>query len=244
LISGAVLLAGFIGWEAHIQHPLLPMTLFSHRDFSAANASALMLTGSLFSTVFFLAQYLQASLGATPLGSGLRYLPWTFLLFIVPPIAGRLLNRIGARLLVSLGLAIQGAGMLWLALNAAHHLGYSASVLPLIISGAGTSMAMPAQQAAVMGAVPPSSVGHAAGAFNMVRQLGGAIGVAILGAVFAAHGTGHSPTQFANGFAAAMTAAAVMALVGAVAGLCLSQGKTRQPQAAASTLESSSVDVF
>lgn len=243
LIGGGVLLACFIGWELRVQHPMLPMKLFGLREFSAANGSALMLTASLFSTVFFLAQYLQVSLGATPLGSGLRYLPWTFLLFIVPPIAGRLMNQIGARWLISVGLAVQGIGMLWLAAAAAHHLGYSACVAPLIISGFGTSMAMPAQQAAVMGAVPPASMGHAAGTFNTVRQLGGAIGIAILAAVFAAHATSSSALQFADGFAAAMTAAAMMAFVGAAAGLLL-PGRQRTSGDAASTAERESADVL
>lgn len=243
LIIGGVLLGCFIAWELRVRYPMLPMKLFRHRGFAAANVSTLMLTASLFSTVFFLAQYLQVSLGATPLGSGLRYLPWTFLLFVVPPIAGRLLNKVGARWMISVGLAMQGVGMLWLAGNAAHHLSYPASVLPLVISGAGTSMAMPAQQAAVMGSVPPTSMGHAAGTFNTVRQLGGAVGIAILAAVFAAHGATSSGTRFADGFAAAMCAAALMAFIGAGAGLLLPGRQTTSSGSVVAQLERDQVDV-
>ena len=168
---------------------MLPMKLFADREFSAGNASTFLLTASLFSTVFFFAQYLQISLGNSPVESGLRYLPWTALLFVVPPIAGRLQDWIGPRWLISAGLTLQGAGMLWLAYNADQHAEYSSSVAALIIAGAGTSMAMPAQQSAVMTSVPPPLMGKAAGTFSTVRQLGGALGIAVLAAVFAAHGT-------------------------------------------------------
>jgi MFS family permease len=195
------------------------MWLFTNREFSAGNASTLLLTASLFSTVFFLAQYLQVALGNGPVGSGVRYLPWTVLIFFIAPIAGRLQDRIGPRVLISTGLAVQGAGMLWIAFNAHQHYGYGASIAPLVISGIGTSLAMPAQQSAVMASVAPRDMGKAAGTFSTVRQLGGALGIAILAAVFAAHGDITSPDSFADGFAAAMLAAALLALIGAVAGL-------------------------
>jgi MFS family permease len=231
LIGGAVLLVAFVAWELRAPNPMLPMTLFANREFSAGNASTLLLTASLFSTVFFLAQYLEISLGNSPLGSGVRYLPWTFLLFFIPPIAGRLQDRIGPRWLISVGLTLQGAGMLWIAYNAHQHNGYGSSVAALVIAGAGTSMAMPAQQSAVMTSVSPALMGKAAGTFSTVRQLGGALGIAVLAAVFAAHGTDKTPEGFADGFSAAMIAAALMALAGAVTGL-FAPGRRPVPPAA------------
>jgi len=219
LLGGVVLLACFVAWELHATNPMLPMRLFARREFSAGNASTLLLTASLFSTVFFLAQYLQVGLGNSPVGSGLRYLPWTLLIFFIAPLAGRLRDRIGSRILISSGLAVQGAGMLWIAANAHGHHGYAASIAPLVISGIGTSMAMPAQQAAVMASVSPQQMGKAAGTFNTVRQIGGTLGIAILAAVFAAHGDVTSPDSFTDGFAAAMVAAAAMAFLGAASGL-------------------------
>lgn len=148
LLGGAVLLGCFVIWELSTANPMLPMRLFAQREFSAGNASTLLLTASLFSTVFFLAQYLQLGLGNSPVGSGLRYLPWTLPIFFVAPIAGRLQDRIGSRMLITAGLAIQGAGLLWVAANAHGHHDYAASIAPLVVSGIGTSMAMPAQQSA------------------------------------------------------------------------------------------------
>jgi MFS family permease len=219
LCGGLVLLVAFVVWELRAPAPMLPMRLFAVRAFAAGNASTLLLTASLFSTVFFLAQYLQFSLGYSPVQSGLRYLPWTFLLFFIPPVAGRLQDRIGPRWLIAAGLLLQGLGMLWLAYNAHEHHGYPSSIGALVLAGAGTSMAMPAQQSAVMTSVAPASMSKAAGTFSTVRQLGGALGIAILAAVFDGNGSDRTPASFADGFSAAMTAAAVMALVGAATGL-------------------------
>jgi hypothetical protein len=92
-------------------------------------------------------------------------------------------------------------------------------------------MAMPAQQSAVMTSVPPSLMGKAGGTFSTVRQLGGALGIAVLAAVFAAHGSDQSPGGFADGFSAAMVAAAAMTLAGAVTGL-FAPGRRPAPSAA------------
>lgn len=218
-LGGLLLLAAFVVRERRTPRPMLPLRMFTAPAFAAGNASALLLTASLFSTVFFLAQYLQLGLGHSPLGAGLRFLPWTVPLFVVAPVAGRLLNRVGSRLLISTGLLLQGIGMLWIALNAQQGHGYSASVAALVLSGIGTAMAMPAQQSAVMSAVDPAGMGKAAGIFNAMRQLGGALGIAVLAAVFAAHGSDASPQSFTDGFAAAMVGTGVIALLGALVGL-------------------------
>jgi EmrB/QacA subfamily drug resistance transporter len=232
LIGGGLLLAVFIAWELRTKAPMLPMRLFKIPAFAAGNLSTLLLTASLFSTVFFLAQYLQIGLGYSPLGAGVRFLPWTVPLFFIAPVAGRLQDRIGPRWLISAGLTLQGAGLVWLAVTAHHHDSYASSVAALVLAGTGTSMAMPAQQSAVMSSAPVSSMSKAAGTFSTVRQVGGALGVAILAAVFAAHGSDRSPLGFTDGFSAAMIAAAVMAFAGAASGL-LAPGR-RAPVAPAS----------
>jgi EmrB/QacA subfamily drug resistance transporter len=219
LIGGGLLLAVFVAWELRAKAPMLPMRLFKIPAFAAGNISTLLLTASLFSTVFFLAQYLQIGLGYSPLGAGVRFLPWTVPLFFIAPVAGRLQDRIGPRWLISAGLTLQGAGLVWLAVTAHRHDSYASSVAALVLAGIGTSMAMPAQQSAVMSSAPVSSMSKAAGTFSTVRQVGGALGIAILAAVFAAHGSDRSPLGFADGFSAAMIAAAVMAFAGAASGL-------------------------
>ena len=118
----------------------------------------------------------------------LRLLPWTATLFVVAPIAGALVNRVGERPLIVGGLFLQAVGMAWIALIAAPDLAYAELVAPLIVAGAGVSMAMPAAQNAVVSAVAKSEIGKASGTFNMLRFLGGVFGIAITVAAFA--GTG------------------------------------------------------
>ncbi|KMS83457.1 MULTISPECIES: MFS transporter [Streptomyces] len=219
LVAGGVALAAFAVRQATAAHPMLPTRLLRQPAFAAGNLSSLLLTASLFGTVFFLAQYLQVALGHSPLGAGLRFLPWTATLFFVAPVAGRLQDRIGPRTLICAGLFLQGAGMLWIGVNAHQHQSYGASVAALVLSGAGTSMAMPAQQTTVMTTVPPALMGKAAGTFNTVRQLGGALGIAVMAAVFGTVGGEKSPAAFADGFSGAVTVAAALALAGAACGL-------------------------
>jgi EmrB/QacA subfamily drug resistance transporter len=232
LVGAAVLLAVFIGWELRAKAPMLPVRMFTIPAFAAGNLSALLLTASLFSTVFFFAQYLQIALGFTPLEAGLGFLPWAIPLFIVSPLAGRLQGRLGPRLLVSVGLTIQAAALVWLAIIANAHGDYSSDVPALVLSGVGVAMAMPAQQNAVMSSVPASAMGKAAGTYSTIRQLGGALGIAIAAAVFASHGSDRSPNSFATGFAAAVVAAALIAILGAISGL-FAPGRVRDTAALA-----------
>jgi hypothetical protein len=114
---------------------------------------------------------------------------------------------------------LQALGMGWIALIATPDLAYIWLVAPLILAGAGVSMAMPAAQNAVLSAVATSEIGQASGLFNMLRFLGGAFGVAILAAAFAATGSLASPAAFSLGFAAAIGVAAALSLAAAIAGM-------------------------
>jgi len=154
-----------------------------------------------------------------PLGAGLRLLPWTATLFVFAPIGGALINRIGERSLIAVGLLLQATGIAWIGLTVTPDLAYAKLVTPLLLAGAGVSMAMPAAQNAVLSAVSPAEIGKASGTFNMFRYLGGAFGIAILVAVFARTGGLHSPQAFSAGFAPALGVSAALSLLAAVAGM-------------------------
>jgi EmrB/QacA subfamily drug resistance transporter len=219
LAGGALFSVAFVRWEQRVSQPMLPMHLFRIRAFAAGNGAMLLLTASLFSAVFMLAQYLQISLGYSPLAAGVRFLPWTGTLFVVAPLAGALVGRLGARQLLVAGLTLQGAGLGWVAYNIGQNDPYTSSILALVIAGCGTSMAIPSGQNMVMNSVPPIFMGKASGAFNSARQLGGVLGIAVLSAVFAANGTYASPRGFQDGAAPALAVAACLAIAGAVAAL-------------------------
>ncbi len=219
LAAGAVLLAAFIAFELPTREPMLPMRLFASRSFSAGNATSFLLSCALFAAVFFMAQFLQVGLGEGPLESGLRLLPWTGCLFVVAPIAGAMVDRIGDRPLIVLGLTLQAAGFAWIALIAKTGLAYWQMVPPLMLAGAGISMSIPGAQNAVVSAVGPSDIGKASGTFTMMRQVGGVFGLAIVVAVFSGAGGYSSPEAFANGFVPAIAVSAAFSLAGAVTAL-------------------------
>jgi EmrB/QacA subfamily drug resistance transporter len=234
---GAVLLAAFVAWELRTREPMLPMRFFRSRAFSAGNAGVFFLFASLFGAVFFLAQFLQTGLGNSPLEAALRLGPWTGTLFVVAPIAGALVDRVGERPLLVGGLALQAAGMGWIALIAGPDLAYGQMVAPLVVAGIGASMAIPPAASSVVGAVRQEEVGKAAGANSMLRELGGVFGIAVLVAVFAGAGSYASAGAFSDGFAAAIAVSAVLSLIGAIAGLGLpgrprAAGAVPQPQVA------------
>jgi EmrB/QacA subfamily drug resistance transporter len=221
LVCGVVLSAAFIGWEMRARAPMLPMRLFRARAFSSGILASFLFYAAMYGVLFMLPQLLQNALGNGPLGAGLRLLPWTATLFVTAPVAGAMVNRVGERTLVVIGLLMQAIGLGWIACIVAPGIPYSSMVAPLILAGVGVSMAMPAVQNAVLSSVAVVEMGKASGIFNMGRFLGGVFGVALLVAAFSASSPGSSPADFTAGFAAAVTVSAVLSLGGAVAGCWL-----------------------
>jgi MFS family permease len=145
---------------------------------------------------------------------------------LVAPLVGVLSDRFGNKPFMLAGLLLQGAGLLWLGLEARPGQHYGALVLPLVASGIGISMVFPTVANAVVGSVPIADSGVAAGANSTVRESGAVFGVAVLAAVFAAKGGYESPAAFMRGFRAAEIVAAVAAVLGAGVAV-LAPGKAR-----------------
>jgi EmrB/QacA subfamily drug resistance transporter len=221
LIAGVALMVAFVAWEQRAAEPMLPTRLFRNRAFSAGNAAIFFTFASLFSAVFFFAQLLQTGLGYDPLQTGLRLIPWTATFITVAPVAGALADKIGERPLMVTGLALQAAGMAWVALIADPGMSYSHLLAPFIVAGVGVSMAIPAAQNSAVASVREHEIGKAAGANSMMRELGGVFGVAVAVAVFAATGGYASAAAFVDGFSPAIGVAAGLSLLGAIAGLGL-----------------------
>jgi MFS family permease len=146
----------------------------------------------------------------------------------VAPFAGKLVKRIGERPLVVVGLILQALGMAWIGLIAAPDLAYVQLVVPLILAGAGVSMAMPASQNAVLSSVADSEIGKASGTFNMLRYFGGVFGIAVVVAVFGHTGSFRSGQAFGEGFAWAIGACASLSVVAAIAGMWLPRGASKR----------------
>jgi MFS family permease len=221
IAAGLLLTITFVAWELRAPEPMLPMSLFRSRSFAAGNAAMFFVFACLFGAVFFFAQLLQTGLGYSPLGAGIRLLPWTGTFMIVAPAAGTLADRIGERPLMVAGLLIQAAGMAWIALIVEPGMAYSHLVPPMIVAGVGVSLAIPSAQNSVVGHLPSASLGKAAGTNSMMRELGGVFGIAVLVAVFAGAGSYASPQAFIDGFAPAAGVGAGLSLIGAIIGLGL-----------------------
>ena len=232
LVAGVALAGTFVAWERRVDSPMLPMGLFRSRAFSAANATSFLLFASNFSTVFFMAQFQQIALGQSPLVAGLRLLPWTVPTFLVAPRAGALADRIGERPLIAAGLTLQLIGMAILAVLASPDQSYAATIVPMAVAGSGIALAMPAVQRAVLGAVEPRDIGKASGTYNSARWLGAVFGVAILVAVFTAHGGYGSAQTFSDGYAPALATSAGLAALGVLTGLLIPRAASADRRAA------------
>jgi EmrB/QacA subfamily drug resistance transporter len=221
LTVGALLLAGFVARERRAPAPMLPPLLFRNRTFAAANATAFLMIAAIMAAAFLVSQYFQFVLGDSPLATGVRFLPWTATPILVAPAAGTLSDRIGPRPVMATGMLLQGVGLAWFALVARTGAGYGSLVLPLVIAGVGISMAIPTTPAAALGAVAPADVGKASGTNSTLQRFGGAFGIAVATAVFAAYGHLGTPASFSAGFRPALAVVAGLSVLGAATALAV-----------------------
>ncbi|MFD7028020.1 MFS transporter [Streptomyces sp. NPDC059917] len=175
---------GFVVVELRAAHPMLDLSLFRSPVFVAVMAAGLLLSGAAFSYLMYTSLWLQSAEGMSPVGAGLVLVPLSLAAFLVAAVAGRLLHGLSPRLTIGGGLLLIGVGALLQALMLDAGDGWSALVPGLAVTGVGVGMATPALAAAAMGAVAPARAGMAGGALNTARQLGTALGIAVLGAVF------------------------------------------------------------
>src|SRR5580693_4447301 len=219
LCAGAILMAGFIAWERRVAEPMLPLRLLRIRAFTAANATGFMSLAAISSAAFLMSQFFQLGLGYSPLGTGLRFLPWTATPLLIAPVAGRLADRIGVRPLMAGGMAMQAGGLAWVAMDITAGATYGELVLPLIIAGIGISMSIPTTPTAALDAVPPADMGTASGVQNTLQRFGAVFGVAIVTAVFSASGHLGSAAGVISGVRPALAASAGLSLLGGLAAL-------------------------
>ena len=204
LIGGAVLLVAFVRYELRVEHPMLPMRLFRHRSFSAINIASLLMFLGMFGAIFLLSQYLQLVGGYSPIEAGIRMLPWTAMPMIAGPLAGVLSDRVGGGPVVAVGMALNAVGLALWALAVEPDASYTSLLPALIVCGIGMGMFFAPSANLVMSTVRPEEEGIASGANNAIRELGGAIGVASLAAVFSAQGGYGSAALLVDGLTPAL----------------------------------------
>ncbi|MWA05779.1 DHA2 family efflux MFS transporter permease subunit [Actinomadura sp. LD22] len=221
LIAGAVLVAAFVAYEARTAEPMLPLRMFRSRGFSIVNGLALAMSFGMFGATFLLIQFMQGIQHMSPLGAGVRSLPWTGMPLLVAPLTPPLIARLGIRYVLAIGLALQTAALAWLAAVLSPGVGYGAMVPAFVLAGIGMALFFPPLARAVLGFAPPELSGVASGVSNSLRQLGTVLGVAVLGAVFAAQGDFTTPQAFTDGLQPALWLGAAALGAGTVAALLI-----------------------
>lgn len=214
-------LAGFVARETRTTAPMIPLGLFRSRSFAAANITQTCSAGAIFSAAYLVSEYFQIGRGDSPLGTGLRFLPWTLTPLLVAPLAGAVSDRFGTRALAVPGLVMQALGFAIIVVLAGGDHPWAAYVAPFIVAGVGVSLAIPTLPAAALGAVTPQQVGAAAGVVNTMQRVGAVLGIAAVTAVFAAHGTLASSAGVVHGFRWGLSVSAAISLIGAITGLAM-----------------------
>jgi len=197
ILAGAVL-TGFVLWERASDHPMLNVRFFENPRFSASNVAVTLVFFAMFGSLFMLTQYLQFVLGYTPLQAGVRITPVAIVMIVVGPVTGLLVRPLGNKVLVTAGLGVVALGLALLSHTTVADT--YLDVLPrFLVLVAGMSLAMTPATDSIMGAIPKEKAGVGSAMNDTTRQVGGALGVAVIGSIFS--------SAYASGFGVALAAA-------------------------------------
>jgi MFS transporter, DHA2 family, methylenomycin A resistance protein len=215
----AAALAAFVAVQARGAHPMAPLDLFRSRAVAVPVAVGFAFVVGYYGLPFVMSLYLQQLRGLSPLGTGAAFLPMMLIGAALTPFSARIAEKLGARPLITAGLVLMTAGLVILAV-----LPSSAPVWALaglmVLVGLGGPLVMPPVTGVLLNTVPPRRAGVASGVFNTSRQIGGALAVAVFGALLANRAT------FLHGVRASLLIAAMVALAAAAASLLLAPTAT------------------
>jgi EmrB/QacA subfamily drug resistance transporter len=204
----AVAGVGFVLLERHQRLPMLDLSLFRNRTFGGANASMLFVGLAMFGTFFFVSIYMQQILGYSPVQAGASFLPMTILVIVIAPRAGALTDRVGSRWLVGGGMTLLAAMLFYYTQLGAHESFWK--ILPgLLLGGIGMGSTMTPITAAAMSAVSADKAGVGSAVLNSARQVGGSLGIAVMGAIVGGGST------YLVGFHDALRVGSILCLAGA-----------------------------
>ena len=219
-VAGASILA-FILLERYQRAPMLPLELFRSRTYAGANLVMLLVALAMFGVFFFLSLYMQNVLGYSAVQTGAAFLPMTVLIILIAPVAGRASDRFGSRGLLTAGMVLIVVQLLYFS-----RLGVNASfwdLLPaFLVGGVGMALTMTPSAAAATRSVPVDKAGVGAAVLNASRQIGGSLGIALIGAIIAFEaGDQRTPEAFVDGLQTALLVASGVAALGAVVAFSL-----------------------
>ncbi|KIA64660.1 MFS transporter [Nocardia vulneris] len=216
LIGGAVLLVALVAWELRTPEPMIPLHLFRSRAYGLSNATSFAFSAGVFGSIFLLVQYFQVVQGYSPLESGIRTMPWTMAPMVVAPLAGLIVDRVGARTLLTAGQVFLAASLVWLAAISSVDVAYPAFIAPFLLGGIGMGLTFAPSATVVMASAGPDDRAIASGTNSTLREVGIAIGIAVLASVFASHGSYLSPQAYVDGLTPAVWVGAAIVAAGAL----------------------------
>ncbi|MGN6325517.1 DHA2 family efflux MFS transporter permease subunit [Pseudolysinimonas sp.] len=225
LIAGGVLLAAFIGWELRTTSPLLPLRLFRDRSFTLANVVGFGFSFGMFGAIFILIQYLQIVGGSTPLQAAVQTTPWTLAPMVVAPLAGMVAGRVGTRVLIVVGLALQGGALAWIGATMTQTADYGLMLPAFIAAGVGMGLVFAPSSTAVLANITADDIAKASGTNSTMREIGTALGTAVLTAVFTGAGGQLTPTGYVDAAHPAIFVGAAVVLATAILALLLPHGR-------------------
>ncbi|MGW5316877.1 MFS transporter [Nocardia thailandica] len=221
LIGGGVLLAAFVAWEARVADPMLPLRMFAVRGLSVSYAVSFAFSAGVFGAIFLLAQYFQVVQDYSPLAAGVRTLPWTLAPMVVAPLAGLVVDRVGPRALIATGQFFLAISLGWMALTADTDTAYLSFVAPFVLGGIGMGLTFAPSSTIVMASAAPEDQGMASGVNSTVREVGVALGIAVLASVFAGRGSYSDPQSYVDGLVPAVWVGAGVVALAAITALFL-----------------------
>jgi EmrB/QacA subfamily drug resistance transporter len=184
-VVAVVMLTGFVLWERHTDHPILDVRFFANPRFSAASIAITLVFFAMFGVMFFVSQYMQFVLGYSALQSGAALLPVAATLMVAAPLSAKLVEFLGTKVVVTTGLVLVAAALLVFSF-ASTTSGYGLVAAVLVLVGLGMGLAMAPATDSIMGSLPPERAGVGSAVNDTTREIGGALGVAILGSITAA----------------------------------------------------------
>lgn len=216
LIGGVALLVAFVAWEAGHRAPLLPLRLFRNRSFTVANLVGFTFSLGIFGAIFILIQFMQVVQGRSPLEAGVYTMPWTMAPLVVAPLTGFIAPRVGTRTLIVAGLASMTVGLAWIGIIMDPSATFGDWVVPFLLCGVGMGLVFAPSATAVLAGMAEDDQAKASGTNSTVREIGVALGIAVLTAVFTGVGGQFTPTEY--------TDAAIPAVFTGVAALAIATG--------------------
>jgi EmrB/QacA subfamily drug resistance transporter len=180
---GGVVMTLFFLWERRVDHPMLDIGFWKNPRFSGASGAIAVTFFAMFGSIFLLTQYLQFVLGYSPLSTGIRLLAFAIPMMVIAPWSPRLVDRIGTKLTVALGLACVSAGLVLLA-GVGATTGYADIAWRMALAATGMALTMSPATESIMGSLPLARAGVGSAVNDTTRQVGGAVGVAVIGSVF------------------------------------------------------------